>query len=112
MTAKRDNFWWRLTAPLLQNLTREKIIAFLKGEFVKAAVKKLLGSNAAGGFKVWLITFIVKELYAELGEPLVRFALNRVGYVYYKVEGKVLIKKLKEASNETEYDSAINDILN
>jgi hypothetical protein len=91
---------------------KDKILNFLGGQAVKLALKKILGSAAAGGFKAWLVKYVVTELYEEIGEPLVRAALNRVGYVYDKVEGKVLIKKLRESENEAEYDSTIDDILN
>ena len=91
---------------------KDQFIKFLRGEAVKLALKKILGSAAAGGFKAWLVSFVVKELYDEIGEPLVRAALNRVGYTYDKIEGKVLIKKLREADNEADYDSTIDDILN
>lgn len=126
---KKVNLWRRLVAALLNffngtdskasiwqriksYFTKEKIMAFLKGEFVKFALKKILGSAAAGGFKAWLVKFIITELYEEIGEPIIRAGLNLEGYTYDKVEGKVLIKKLREADNEADYDSTIDDILN
>jgi hypothetical protein len=91
---------------------KENLINFLRGHAVKLALKKILGSAAAGGFKAWLVKYVITELYDEIGEPLVRAAVNRIGYTYDKVEGKVLIKKLNEAQNEADYDSTIDDILN
>lgn len=90
---------------------KDYLVKFLRGEAVKLALKKILGSVAAGGFKAWLVKYIITELYDEIGEPLVRAAVNRVGYTYHKIEGKVLIKKLGEAQNEADYDSTIDDIL-
>lgn len=91
---------------------KEILIKQLRGEAVKLALKKILGSSYAGGFKAWLVTLIVKELYDELGEPILRAGLNYVGYTYDKIHGEVLIKKLREAKDETEYDRRLDDILN
>jgi len=94
------------------NTFKDYIVKILRGEAIKLALKKILGSAAAGGFKAWLIKIIVKEFYDEIGEPLIRAGINRVGYTYDKIEGKVLIKKLDKADNETDYDNTIDDILN
>jgi hypothetical protein len=76
----------------LNNL-KPYLIDFLKGQAVKLALKKLLGSAVAGGFKAWLIKYIVTELYEELGEPLLRFGLNKLGYYIDKQDGRKNNKK-------------------
>ena len=85
------------------------LIQFLKGAAVKAALKKILGSAMAGGFKAWLIKYIVTELYEEVAEPLLKMALNRVGYAYDKHRGKTIIKRLENAEDQTTYDAATDD---
>ena len=84
----------------------------LRGQAIKLALKKFLGTAVGGGFKAWLIKLIITEFMDEIGEPLLRAGLNRIGYAYDRVKGKVLIKKLSEATDETDYDSTIDDILN
>ena len=91
---------------------KKPLIDFLRGSAVKLALKKILGSAAAGGFVGWIVTYIVTELFEEIAEPLILAGINRIGYTYDKIEGKVLIKELNEAENETDYDSTVNDILN
>ena len=64
-----------------------------------------------GGFKGWLIKFIVTELYEEIGEPVIKYALNEVGYQYDRVKGKVIvnrIEKAKDENNEEAYNSAVD----
>lgn len=93
---------------------KDYLIKFLRGEAVKLALKKLLGSAAAGGFKAWLVTFVVKELYDEVAEPIIKLAFRKSGYVYNKIDGKIKIKKLREARNENDedaYDNIVTDVL-
>ena len=93
---------------------KSKLVKFLEGEFVKLALKKLLGSSSMGGVRAWLISLLAKELYEEVGEPLVELALRKVGYAYNKFDGKVKVNKLKEArraKDEDAYDDISTDIL-
>lgn len=95
------------------NTIKEILINFLKGEAIKIALKNILGSVAMGGFKAWLIKFIVTELYEELGEPLIRAGINQVGYYYDKIDGKITIKKIDKAREEGDaenYRDGVNDI--
>jgi len=97
------------------NLEKFKVwlIAQLKGQALKLALKKLLGTAAAGGFKVWLIKYIVTELYDEIAEPLIKMALNHAGYIYDKNAGKIHISRLKKARadhDQETYDSTSDDI--
>ena len=87
---------------------------YLGGQAVKLALKKILGSSTAGGFRGWLIKLIATELYEEIGEPIVELAMRKGGYVYNKVDGKVKVRKLREAqseNNEDAYDDISTDIL-
>ncbi len=90
---------------------KKPLIDFLKGSAVKLALKKILGSAVAGGPLAWVISYVVTELFEEVAEPLILAGINRIGYTYDKIEGKVLIKNLNEAENEADYDSTIDDIL-
>lgn len=89
-------------------------IKYLKGEAVKIALKKILGSAMAGGIKGWLIKFIVENLFEELAEPLIKYAFRRMGYLYQRTKGEILVKKLRKAQNDNDqdaYDSTIDDII-
>lgn len=90
---------------------KDILIEQLRGQAVKLALKKFLGTAVGGGFKVWLVKLIVNEFLDEIGEPLGRAFLNRIGYTYHKIEGKHLVKKLEGAQNENDLDSTIDDIL-
>ena len=96
------------------NNLKKILLDLLKGQAVKLALKKLLGSAMVGGPKAWLIKFIVTELFEEIAEPFIRYALNQVGYYYDKIDGEVKIKKLdraRENNNEQDYNATIDDIL-
>jgi hypothetical protein len=92
---------------------KQMIINQLKGESIKLAFKVLFRSAAFGGIRLWLIKLAVGEFYKEIGEPVIRAVFAEGGYLYDKVEGKIIVKRLKEAKNEnnqSHYDSAIDDI--
>lgn len=100
------------TSQVLSRIKTE-LIKFLKGAAIKAALKQLLGSAAMGGIKGWLIKFVVTELFEEVAEPLIKMALNHVGYIYDKQRGRVVIKRLERAENEGDedgYNSASDDV--
>lgn len=94
---------------------KDWLIPFLKGAAVKAALKKLLGSAVMGGFKGWLIKFVVTELFEEIAEPLIKAGLNHVGYLYDKVDGNVKVKRIERARSEDDHDTyraTVNDGFN
>ena len=65
------------------------------------------------GPKAWIISFVVKNLWDEIAEPLIRSGLVEIQYLYEKQEGKVQIKKLEKAINENnkeDYEDTIDDI--
>ena len=86
------------------------LIDQLKGAAVKAALIKFLGSSLAGGFKAWLIKFIVTELFEEIAEPIMKAGVVQAGYIYNRVEGKILIKRVENAQDQNEHDTAMDDI--
>jgi len=90
-------------------------IDMLKREAVKSALVKLLGSAALGGIRAWAIKFVVENMFEQIAEPIIRASFIKLGYMYNRVEGEILVKKLsraKKENNEGDYDSAIDDIFN
>ena len=89
----------------------ETLLAQLKGQAVKLALKKILGSAAAGGFKAWLISFVVKNLWDEFVEPLMNAALIEVKYIKDKIDGKITAEKIEKArrsGDATTYNDAVD----
>lgn len=97
------NFWITL---------RDSLIKELKGESIKLVFKTLFKSAPMGGFRLWLVKIIVKEFYVEIGEPVIKAVFVEGGYLYHKVEGKIIVKRIKDATNQAEYDAAMDDIFN
>jgi len=92
---------------------KKYLIDFLKGSAVKFALRKILGSAVMGGFKAWLVKFIVTELFEQVAEPLILLSMRKGLLFYDKTRGKIRIKKIqqaKEEGDENTYDSNIDDV--
>tara|TARA_R110000868_G_scaffold87034_5_gene243676 strand:+ start:12997 stop:13329 length:333 start_codon:yes stop_codon:yes gene_type:complete len=106
------NLWLSFLAFLKAVTKAEVIIKFLKEKTITYALKTLLKSST--GFTGWLVAYVAENLFEEFAEPLIKKAVRGVGYIYLKVEGKVIIKKLEQAqgnNDEDAYDSAMDDLL-
>jgi hypothetical protein len=79
---------------------KEIIISHLKGAAVKAALKKVLGSSSAGGFRGWLVKFITVELFDELAAPVIKFSIRKGFLIYDKIDGSFKLKKINKAKDE------------
>lgn len=91
---------------------KTQLIKFLKGEFVKLALKKVLGSVAFGGFKGWLVKFIATELFEELGEPVIKYSIRKGQLLYDKAAGEIKVKKYERAKEEGDEDAYSDSISN
>jgi len=93
-------------------LLQRVVLSLLKTKLIKFALKKILGSAVAGGFKAMIIKFLVKEIiFDEMVVPTVQLIFRELGYQYRKIEGKHDIKKLKDATNATDYNNAVDDAI-
>lgn len=91
---------------------RDKIVEHLKGKAVKLALRKLLGSPLAVGFKGWLVSFVAEELFEEVAEPLIKFVVRKGFLIYDKVDGKLKVKKIKKAKEGQDEETYISTIGN
>ena len=92
---------------------KKYLIDFLKGSAVKFALRKILGSAVMGGFKAWLVKFIVSELFEHVAQPVILLSLRKGLLFYDKTQGKIRVKKIqkaKEEGDEQTYDSNIDDV--
>lgn len=92
-----------LSSPQIQNL----LVNFLEQEAVKFALKKLA---IAGGFKAWLITFVVGELVEEGDEHLIEPAFRAVGYQEDKVDGAKVFRKVNNAQSVNQWVDSLDDV--
>lgn len=89
------------------------VMNFLEDKLVKAALKKVLGSAMAGGFKAWLIKLIVTELAEEVALPVIQLSTRKGLLFYDKVSGSIKYKKIekaKESGKESEYVITISNV--
>ena len=112
--SKPNKLWAAFVAYIKANLTRAKIIEFFKKKFVTESMKIIFGSAVFGGFYGWIAKYILENYYDEIGEPIIEAGLRQVGFGYRKVQGKVIIRKVKKAQGEGDedtYDELVSDIL-
>ena len=92
---------------------RDLFFKWLRGEWVKLALKKILGSAAMGGIQGWIVAYVAEYLYDEIAVPVMKY-LIRKGLFYYDVEqGKIEYKRLEEAKKEEDestYDDVIDNV--
>lgn len=92
---------------------KKYLIDFLKGSAIKFALRKILGSAVMGGFKAWLVKFVVTELFEHVAQPIILLSLRKGLLFYDKQKGKIQVKKIakaKEEGDEQTYDSTIDDV--
>lgn len=93
-----------------------EFMKFAEEKAVKLALVKLLGSAKVGGFRAWVLTWIVKNIIFEKAlEPLFKAIFKQIGYSMTVAEGHVKIQSLEAARNsgdEDAYDEARDDIYN
>lgn len=91
---------------------QDALFAQLKGAAVKAALKKLLGSAAMGGFNAWAVKFIIEVALEQIAIPIAKSLIISTGFTISVVGGKVIVEKMEQAENEnnqTDYDNASDD---
>lgn len=89
---------------------RNQLIEHLKGKAVKLALKKILGSAVAGGFKAWIIKFIVTELFEEVAEPIIKLGFRKTGYLVDKAGGHYTLRRIENAQNNDDWYDAADDV--
>lgn len=97
---KKNNFWKTLFDALVEHL---------KGRVFKLALKKILGSASAGGFKAWLVKFVLENLWEELAEPLIKAGLVEIKYIKDNFDGNITAKRIEKArrsENVQDYNDA------
>lgn len=106
----------KVTAKVDWKRVRGVIYAVIKDDGIRALIKWAIKKTAVGaGFKAWVIKELTEYLYEEIGEPVVKAILAKGGYTYAKIEGSVIVKKIKEAkdeNNQADYDNGMDDLFN
>jgi hypothetical protein len=90
---------------------QSSFLKYLEETATKMAIKAVLGTAAATGFKAWLVKFVVKEIIIdEVSQPLVKAAFVEIGYKFDKINGSIYAKRLANADTLQEYNDAVDDI--
>jgi len=99
------------TALISWELFKPQLIAHLKGKAVTFALKKLIGSGWATGFRGWVVKFVMEHLFKEIAQPIMKLAYRKGELFYDNSKGKIQIGRLNDAKNIDDYTDALDDIL-
>jgi hypothetical protein len=75
---------------------QQRLTDYLKSAVVKTALLKFLGPMA-GGWQLWLVTFISEYAFEEIAEPIIRLTFRKSGWVYDRIGGDITLKRVKDA---------------
>ena len=93
---------------------KQYLLDSLKNKFVQEALKKVFGKALKySSFQGWVVSFIAGEFWDLVGRPIVLWGIRKSLLAYDKNKGEIQVKKLEEArreDNQTDYDSATDDI--
>lgn len=92
---------------------RALLTEFLKSAFVKTILLQIFGSVISGKYKVWIAKLIVEYAFDSLALPIINLAFRKMGYVYYRVQGDIIFKRIEQAkadNDATKYDKAVDDL--
>ncbi len=108
---KKPTVWEGIKSSLILILksyfSKDRILSFIEKRLIKWALKKLC---IVGGFKVWLITFIVGEIIEEADEHLIEPAFRKIGFVADKWDGQKIYKKVNNAQDVDTWRDNINNV--
>lgn len=86
------------------------LLTTLENELVKAAIKKFVLSGPMLGLRTWAITFIVEKLFDDVAKPVIDLAFRKLGYIVEVTNGNVLLKKIQNASDASQWDDLTNRV--
>ncbi|MCK5608302.1 hypothetical protein KAR91_40850 [Candidatus Pacearchaeota archaeon] len=92
------------------------LISLLKQGAVKAALAKLVGMGIikVAGFRAWIASMLLEYGFDKIVLPCINLMFRKGQLIYDVQEGKVKVKKLREArqnGNQDDYDNAADDIM-
>ena len=80
----------------------------LNREGIKFLLKKLAWSS--GGFRGWLVKFVVEEVVEYGDEKLLEPAFRIVGYGLEVVDGKKIYRKVINAQDIDDWSDSVDDV--
>ena len=80
----------------------------LNKQGTKLILKKVL--KTSGGFRAWLVSFIVEEVVEEIDENIVEPIFRKIGYSLEVQHGKKVYKRVINASDNDDWINSVNDV--
>ena len=82
------------------------LLKILEKEAVKFFIKKVLGAASMGGIKLWLIKFVIGEVFEEIDERLLEPSMRKIGTAIEKYKGKKVFKRIDNETGDDWIDAA------
>ena len=92
------------------DLIKFQFYKFLRGKFIRLALKELLGSVTAGGVQGWLIKNGLGYVYDRWAIPFMQRMVRGGLFKYDTRKGRIVFKKFTKAKLEHDEDT-YNDIV-
>jgi hypothetical protein len=107
--SKLQILWGGIRAVFFWLFDRSTILYFLKGEFVKLLIKKILSMAYTGGFRGWVIKLIAEELFEEIAEPIIRYSFRKAQRGFDVIDGELVIRRFNNAEDVEDWRDAVRD---
>jgi len=107
MNQQTKSFWGRLIDALTSKPFQDYLVDLLERQTIKAVLKKLA---ITGGFKAWLISFVIGELIEEADEHIIEPLFQKLGFIGDSLDGKKIYKKITEAEDPTDWRDTIGRV--
>lgn len=88
---------------------RDWLLAFGKKWILEWLFKKIFGA-VVGGIKGWLLTKVYEYLWKKVIKPKAQEAFRWVTRLYKDWQYQKKAKKVKEADNEDDWDSSVDNL--
>lgn len=88
----------------MMNSLKAPLLSFLEKEAVKVAIAKLVQSPFMADFRIWAIKFAVDYLVKDFIQPAINYFFQKVGYEYEVIDGKHLLKEIKNSPDIGTWD--------
>lgn len=106
MEKKDKSIVGRFIDALLSYFTADKILKYIEEKAVKAVFKKLI---ITGGFKGWVIKFVIGELVEEADEKMLEPLLRNINLLGDRADGTKVFGRIHNAETRDEWRDAARD---
>ncbi len=111
LTVKKDkSIIALLLGGLFSSLAEKKFLDYLEKEATKLVIKTFFKNAALGGFKSWLVRFVVGEMIDLSDEKIIEPIFRSMNFVRDVKNGKVTYTQVVDAKDIDSWRDAVRDV--